>query len=267
MFGRGRQLFKIEKPFNIETPKALQERSQAGSIEDFMASVGKRLDLSVVRSRSARVRRVAMACVGRPFWLGLAVLLYAPLPATAQAEPPQQTPPAQSKPVEPNPPPPAQQPPAQQPPAQQPPQEPEPRAGPAEPPPPPVKGEAPATVVDDKELDGILGKEVRSASGENMGRIVDILVNRSGQVRAAIIDFGGFLGVGSRKIAVDWRAIQFAADGKLDRITVALNRNELRLAPEYKKGEPVVVLGAPPGAPPPPATTPPPTTASPQPQQ
>ena len=42
-----------------------------------------------------------------------------------------------------------------------------------------------------------------------MGRIVDVIVDRSGQVRAAIIDFGGFLGVGSRKIAVDWNALHF----------------------------------------------------------
>ena len=41
-----------------------------------------------------------------------------------------------------------------------------------------------------------------------MGRIVDVIVNRSGQVRAAIIDFGGFLGVGSRKVAVEWSALR-----------------------------------------------------------
>jgi predicted component of type VI protein secretion system len=91
-----------------------------------------------------------------------------------------------------------------------------------------------------------------------MGRIVDVLVNRSGQVRAAIIDFGGFLGVGSRKVAVDWHAIQFAPDGKLDRIIVSLSRNEVRLAPEFKRGEPVVVLG--PSSSAPPANNPPQTT-------
>jgi hypothetical protein len=36
-----------------------------------------------------------------------------------------------------------------------------------------------------------------------MGRVVNVVVDQSGQVRAAIIDFGGFLGVGNRKIAVD----------------------------------------------------------------
>src|SRR5476649_2568781 len=68
----------------------------------------------------------------------------------------------------------------------------------------------PAVVIlESHELEGILGKEVRSATGEDMGRIVDVVVDRSGQVRAAVIDFGGFLGVGSRKIAVDWGALSF----------------------------------------------------------
>jgi len=39
-----------------------------------------------------------------------------------------------------------------------------------------------------------------------MGRIVDVIVDLAGVVRAAVIDFGGFLGVGSRKIVVDWNA-------------------------------------------------------------
>ena len=73
------------------------------------------------------------------------------------------------------------------------------------------------TVLNNHEVEGILGREVRSSADENMGRIVDVLVDRSGQVRAAMIDFGGFLGVGSRKIAVDWSALHFPAPAKTDR--------------------------------------------------
>jgi hypothetical protein len=47
-----------------------------------------------------------------------------------------------------------------------------------------------------------------------MGRIVDVIVSRDGQIHAAIIDFGGFLGIGIRKIAVDWNALNFAPVGK-----------------------------------------------------
>src|SRR5437660_448895 len=46
-----------------------------------------------------------------------------------------------------------------------------------------------------QNVQGVLGKEVRSSAGENMGRVVDVLVDQAGHVRAAVIDFGGFLGV------------------------------------------------------------------------
>src|SRR5436309_14729144 len=54
----------------------------------------------------------------------------------------------------------------------------------------------PATVIDNQVVIAILGKGVRGSGGEDMGRVVDVLVDRAGQVRAAVIDFGGFLGVG-----------------------------------------------------------------------
>jgi sporulation protein YlmC with PRC-barrel domain len=110
-------------------------------------------------------------------------------------------------------------------------------------PPNPSPG-TPAMVLDDQEVSTILGKSVRSSAGEDMGRIVDIIVSRDGQVHAAIIDFGGFLGIGTRKIAVDWHALNFAPAGKPGSITLELTRNQVRLAPEYKRGEPVVVVGA-----------------------
>jgi PRC-barrel domain len=101
------------------------------------------------------------------------------------------------------------------------------------------------TILNKHEVAGILGREVRSAADENMGRIVDVLVDRSGQVRAAIIDFGGFLGLGSRKIAVDWGALHFPPPGKAGaRITLELTRDQVKAAPEYQDGKPVVVLGA-----------------------
>ncbi len=101
----------------------------------------------------------------------------------------------------------------------------------------------PATVLDTADYEGVLGKAVRSANGEDMGRIIDIILDKDGRPRAAIIDFGGFLGVGSRKIAVDWRALRFTSDGKPSRLVLQLTRNQVRVSPEYKPGDPIVVLG------------------------
>jgi sporulation protein YlmC with PRC-barrel domain len=107
--------------------------------------------------------------------------------------------------------------------------------------------EAPPAVpiLESHELQGILGKEVRSATGENMGRIVDVIVDLTGQVRAAVIDFGGFLGVGSRKVAVDWNALSFPRPGdKVGRVTLEFTRDQVKAGPEFQDGKPVVVLGA-----------------------
>ena len=71
-------------------------------------------------------------------------------------------------------------------------------AAPKEPAPPPS-----VTVIGARDAHGVLGRDVRSPADEAMGRIVDVIVDRGGTVRAAVIDFGGFLGVGSRKIVVD----------------------------------------------------------------
>lgn len=106
------------------------------------------------------------------------------------------------------------------------------------------KTSVPATVVDGEQLESVLGIEALSSTGDNMGRIDDIIVDRSGEVRAAIIDFGGFLGVGSRKIAVDWRSLHFDPK-KAGEVVVNLTKDQLRVAPVYKAAEPVVMIGGP----------------------
>jgi hypothetical protein len=106
------------------------------------------------------------------------------------------------------------------------------------------KAGVPATVVGGEQLESVLGIEALSSTGEDMGRIVDIIVDRTGQVRAAIIDFGGFLGVGSRKIAVDWRSLHFDPK-KAGAVVVNLTKDQLRVAPVYKAAEPVVMIGGP----------------------
>ncbi|MBR0811184.1 PRC-barrel domain-containing protein [Bradyrhizobium diazoefficiens] len=101
------------------------------------------------------------------------------------------------------------------------------------------------TIIGASEAHGVLGRDVRSAAGEDMGRIVDVVVDRGGHVRAAAIDFGGFLGVGSRKIVVDWNALRFGKiANKKDSITLELTKAQVAAAPEYKEDTPIVVLGA-----------------------
>lgn len=103
--------------------------------------------------------------------------------------------------------------------------------------------ETPAVVVDDETADALLGKTVQSETGDDMGRVVDVIVDRGGAIRAAVIDFGGFLGVGTRKIAIDWRVLNFAKTKDKKSLVADLLPDQLRTAPAYKPGEPVVIVG------------------------
>ena len=90
----------------------------------------------------------------------------------------------------------------------------------------------------------IIGQRMRMAcsdtmfaapTDEDMGRIVDVIVDRAGLVRAAVIDFGGFLGDGSLKIVVDWNALHFGrVANKSDSITLELTKDQVTAAPELQ---------------------------------
>jgi PRC-barrel domain len=109
--------------------------------------------------------------------------------------------------------------------------------------PPPEQGaKTPTIVLDSQDVQGVLGKEALSRTGEKMGQIVDVIVDRTGGIRAAIIDFGGFLGVGSRKIAVDWRAVHFVSGGKTIRIILDLTREDVVGSHEYKPADQITIL-------------------------
>lgn len=101
----------------------------------------------------------------------------------------------------------------------------------------------------DSPLTAILGKNVYSTKGDDLGRVVDLLADPYGRVRVAIIDFGGFLGVGTRRIAVDWPLLHFSPTDKDKPLMLTVTREKLQSAPEYKDSNSPRVLMPPAEAP------------------
>ena len=95
---------------------------------------------------------------------------------------------------------------------------------------------------------GILGRGVSGPDGKDVGRIVDVLVDEQGQPRAGVVDVGGFLGIGNRRIAVVWRALHFVPEASgSGRITLDMTMNQIKATPEFKPtGGPVIVAAPPP---------------------
>jgi len=97
----------------------------------------------------------------------------------------------------------------------------------------------------------ILGMPVSEQDGKTVGRLVDVLVDAAGTPEAAVIDFGGFMGVGARKVAVHWSTLHFAPGDAKHPITLDLTPDQMKAAPEYKdptKSVPVVVPDTTPAA-------------------
>lgn len=92
-------------------------------------------------------------------------------------------------------------------------------------------------------LESLMGKDIRTVEDAH-GRIVDLLVDEQGQVRAAVIEVGGFLGIGTRKIAVEWSIVRVDTSGASPSLLVDASNDALRRTPEYKTGDPVVLLKA-----------------------
>ena len=104
-------------------------------------------------------------------------------------------------------------------------------ADPAPPPPPPP---AHQELIYQGEATHILGRTIRDPDGTEVGRIVDILVDDQGTPRAALIDFGGFMGVGNRRIAVAWRALKFLPAAQQHQIRLDMTADQIKETPEYK---------------------------------
>ena len=115
---------------------------------------------------------------------------------------------------------------------------------------PPAKPDLPPAPTLNVAAGGILGRTVIDPGGQAIGRVVDVLVDPGGNPRAAVIDFGGFLGVGSRRIAVNWSDLNFppvSATSAPGNIKLDLTAEQIMSAPEYTdQTKPAAVVQPPP---------------------
>ncbi|QJR18157.1 PRC-barrel domain-containing protein [Pelagibacterium halotolerans] len=93
-----------------------------------------------------------------------------------------------------------------------------------------------AVATADISADELTGTAVYGSGDEEIGSIGDILLSEDGTVDAVIIDFGGFLGIGTKPVAVDFENLTFLRDengGLVLRTT--LTAEDLEAAPEYNE--------------------------------
>jgi hypothetical protein len=82
-------------------------------------------------------------------------------------------------------------------------------------------------------LFSVLGQKLYGSTGTEIGQIVEVLVAGSGRPRAVVVDVGGFLGLGTEKVAIDWQALQFYGIDGQKTVFADLSPKQLAGAPKY----------------------------------
>ena len=80
----------------------------------------------------------------------------------------------------------------------------------------------------------LIGKRVQSTEGKKLGEIKDLVIDPlDGAVQYAVLDFGGFLGLGDKYFAVPWEALQLTGDQKA--VVLDVSKKDLKQAPGFDK--------------------------------
>jgi sporulation protein YlmC with PRC-barrel domain len=84
--------------------------------------------------------------------------------------------------------------------------------------------------------DELKGINVYGTNDEHIGTVGDLALNEDGTVDALIIDFGGFLGIGTKPVAVAFENLDFLADPNNNRsLVLPITREQMEAAPAFNK--------------------------------
>jgi hypothetical protein len=84
------------------------------------------------------------------------------------------------------------------------------------------------------------GTEVLGPDGVKVGSVDDILFDREGHIKALVVGVGGFLGIGAKAVALGFKEFQIVPgkEGSADTLKLAMTKDELNAAAEFKPYEP-----------------------------
>jgi sporulation protein YlmC with PRC-barrel domain len=88
----------------------------------------------------------------------------------------------------------------------------------------------------------LLGKTVVGANDEKIGEVKDIILDgKNGAAKQLVVASGGFLGIGEKNIAIDYKAAHWQADK--DRVSVpSLSRQQVQAMNEFNYDDSMVSL-------------------------
>ena len=85
-----------------------------------------------------------------------------------------------------------------------------------------------------KDVEKFIGKDVYGANGKKVGELDNVLISPDGRVRAGIVEFGGFLGIGRTRSPF----LGTSSRSQDDRVMADMTKEQVRSMPRWKKDRP-----------------------------
>jgi sporulation protein YlmC with PRC-barrel domain len=106
---------------------------------------------------------------------------------------------------------------------------------------PSVTGAAKAQVITEQKADQLLaskvkGTDVIGSNNEKIGDVNDMLFDKDGKILAYVVGVGGFLGIGSKDVALSPASFQIvpASERESMKLKLSMTKDELKTAADFK---------------------------------
>ena len=80
----------------------------------------------------------------------------------------------------------------------------------------------------------LIGLDVQSPEDKKVGDIGEVVLDKDGQVEGVVVDVGGFLGIATHPVLLDWKDVTLASQDGKDRAVVNLTKEKLEQMPAYE---------------------------------
>ena len=88
------------------------------------------------------------------------------------------------------------------------------------------------------KADDLKGTDVISPTGQKLGDIDDFVLSADGKVDAVIVEFGGFLGMGTKHVAVAYQGLKFMVGPSNERyLVINVTKDQLNAQLDYNKDD------------------------------
>ena len=80
-----------------------------------------------------------------------------------------------------------------------------------------------------------IGTDVVGADDKKIGDVSDVLFDQQGKVEAYVVGVGGFLGIGSKDVALAPSAFQHVKDNNTEKLKISMTKDQLEKAPAFER--------------------------------